>query len=374
MWGCFQKLLRITPGQLVLAYFSSGSRCRRASNEVRQRHHFPIWCARGSRPLLAHTIGVAHDNSTYPGVVVSVVDASGLPTAALAAVNVSLTSSEENVGKITPSVVIPAGETYAIANFTTTGTAGVTTVTATTTGLATATTSVKTVVAVGYPTQLVITAVPDTIPASEEGTGNLILELEDNLGLPAKAITNITISLYSSNTNVVDVASNTAVMSQGEYLKEISYNSFSVAGVASVTASATGFASGKATISVLGSPPLALKLEALPSTMVSCNGNVSSGSGGCNGRLVVALTDLSGNPTLATAASIRVEIRSSNLAVVNASEYITIPQGKSSAVANYTVVATDVPTPPGVDQVLITASSPGLQSSFTLSASKVQAS
>ena len=104
------------------------------------------------------------DNNTYPAVVLSVVDATGRPTAALADINVSLTSSQESVGKIAASAVIPAGETYAIANFTTTHTAGVTTITATTTGFTTASTTITTVIAVGYPTHLVITAVPDTVP------------------------------------------------------------------------------------------------------------------------------------------------------------------------------------------------------------------
>jgi len=300
------------------------------------------------------------DNNTYPAVVVSVVAAGGQPTVALADINVSLTSSQENVGKITANVVILAGETYAVANFTTTHTAGVTTVTATTTGLSTAKTAVTTVVAVGYPTHLVITAVPDTFPASTASTGYLILELEDDVGLPAKAITDVPISLYSSNTNVANITAATTVMKQGEYLKEINYTSGFVPGSAAVTASATGFASGTATISVLGSPPLALSLQAQPSLMVACTTNVTS----CDGRLVVTLTDLNGNPTRAT-RDIRVQIRSSDLAVANASETTTIKEGNISAIAVYTVTATSVVgTLPASYQTVVTASSPGLQSSF----------
>jgi hypothetical protein len=300
------------------------------------------------------------DNNTYPGVVVSVVTAGGLPTVATADINVSLTSSQENVGKIVASVVILAGETYAVANFTTTHTAGVTTVTATTTGLATAKTAVTTVVAVGYPTHLVMTAVPDTLPASTASTGYLILELEDDVGLPAKAITDVPISLYSSNTDVVNITTAATVMKQGEYLKEINYTSGFVPGSAAVTASATGFASGTATISVLGSPPLALSLQAQPSLMVACTTNVTS----CDGRLVVTLTDLSGNPTRAT-RDIYVQIRSSDLAVANAVENTTIQEGNISAIAIYTVTATSVvTTPAGSYQTVVTASSPGLKSSF----------
>ena len=297
------------------------------------------------------------DNNTYSAVVVSVVAGIGQPTVALVDINVSLTSSEEYVGTITANVVIPAGETYAIANFTTTHTAGATTITATTTGLATASTGVTTVIAVGYPTHLVITAVPNTVPASAASTGNLILELEDDVGLPAKAITDVPISLYSSNTNVVNVTAATTVMKQGEYLKEINYTSGFVPGSAVITASATGFASGIARISVLGSPPLALKLQAQPNVMVACTSNVTS----CYGRLVVALTDLNGNPTLAT-RNIQVQIRSSDLAVANATATTTIEAGNISAIARFAVTTTSVGATP--DQVTITASAPGLSSGF----------
>lgn len=300
------------------------------------------------------------DNNTYPAVVVSVVDSTGRPTVALTPVNVSLTSSESSVGTITPTVQIGAGETYAIAKFTTTHTAGTTSITATTTGMTTATAAVTTVIAVGYPTHLFVEAVPSTLPASAAGTGTLILELQDDVGLPAKAISNVPISIYSSNTNVVNVTAATTVMAQGDYLEEVNYTSGFVPGSAVLTASAPGFSSGQSTITVIGSPPLALKLLAQPSTMVACDSSVVSA---CQGRLVVALTDLSGNPTLAT-RDIEVQIRSSDLAVVNASETTTIQEGNISATATFLVTATSVASQ-GSDSVTITASSPGLQSSFT---------
>lgn len=298
------------------------------------------------------------DNNTYPAVVVDVVDSAGKPTVALADVSVSITSSQENVGTVTPSVVIPAGETYAIANFTTTHTAGITTITATTTGLTTASTAVTTVIAVGYPTHLVLSAVPNTVPASTASTGYLILELEDDVGLPAKAIADVPISLYSSNTNVVNVTAATTVMKQGEYLQEINYTSGFVPGSASVTASAAGFGSGTATISVIGSPPLALKLVAQPDIMIPCAANVTS----CDGRLVLALTDLGGNPTLAT-RNIQVQLRSSDLGVVNVSQTATIFEGNISALVTFTVTA---PAGGLGGSATITGSAPGLKSGFAI--------
>ena len=121
-----------------------------------------------------------------------------------------------------------------------------------------------------------ITAVPNTVPASAASTGNLILELEDDVGLPAKAISDIPISLYSSNTNVVNVTAADHVMKQGEYLKEINYTSGFVPGLGNHHSLRRGFRFRERTISVLGSPPLALKLQAQPSTMVACTANVTS--------------------------------------------------------------------------------------------------
>ena len=293
------------------------------------------------------------DNNTYAAVLVSVVDKNGAPTAALTPIQVLLTSSQANVGVISDVVTITGGQTYAVANFTTTNTAGSTSITASSPGMTSATTSVTTVVAVGYPTHLAIFAVPGTVPARASNTGKLILELEDDVGLPAKAISATPISLYSSNTNVVTVATPTAVMGQGEYLLEIGYASSFVPGSAAITASALGFASGTATITVLGSPPLALKLIAEPTQMVTCTSAVTS----CTGRLVVALTDLSGNPTRAS-RDLQVQISSSDLGIINTVETATIQAGNISATASYVVTAS-------AGSATMTASAAGLQSGFT---------
>ncbi len=297
------------------------------------------------------------DNNTYQAVLLSVVDKNGQPTAALTNIDALLISSQENVGTVTGSLTIPSGQTYAVANFTTTNTPGSTTVTATAPGLSSASTPVNTVVAVGYPTHLVAFAAPNTVPARASNTGKLILELQDDVGLPAKAISDTPITLYSSNTNVVSLTTPAAVMKQGSYLLEIDYASSFVPGSATITSSASGFGSGTATITVLGFPPLALRLLAQPAIMVACAPGVTS----CVGRLVVALTDLSGNPARAT-RDIQVQIRSSDLAILNAFVTTTIKAGNIEATANYTVVVTSVGLTPYV--ATITASSPGLQSSI----------
>src|SRR5712692_10300334 len=128
------------------------------------------------------------DGNVYPGVIVSLVDSAGQPTIALNGTQVLLTSSLESVGKVQPSVTIPIGRAFAIANFTTTSAPGTTTITATGVGLRPVSTTLVTVTATGYPTHLSIIALPDTVPAALRGSGRLLIALQDDVGLPAKAI------------------------------------------------------------------------------------------------------------------------------------------------------------------------------------------
>jgi len=296
------------------------------------------------------------DNSSYPSVVVSLLDGAGAPTVAVNDTVVYLSTSEQAVGQVTPQVEISVGHAYAIANFTTTKTPGQTTITATAIGLESASVSLTTMTADGYPTHLVITAIPSAVPANAVGagssTGNLLLELVDDVGLPAKAVADTTISLYSSNTKVVNVSSSTVTMKQGQFIQVVNYTSGFVPGNVAITASASEFQSGQATVTVLGFPPLAVKLIAQPSQMVTCAPGVTS----CTGRLVVALTDLNGNPTRALHDTV-VQLRSSDLGVVTSLGDVTIKAGAISEIANYTVTST-----PGTAE--ITASAPNLESGF----------
>ena len=121
-----------------------------------------------------------------------------------------------------------------------------------------------------------------------------------------------------------------------------------------MTASATNLASGSAQITVLGRTPLALKLYAQPSNMVTCQSSVVAS---CTGRLVIALTDENGNPTLAP-RDITVYVRSSNLTVIVPQYSTTITAGSLSVDATYQSTANR-------GSAEITVSAPGLKSDFT---------
>ena len=281
------------------------------------------------------------DGGTYPCIFVSLRDASGAPTLASSSTTVILTSSDTAVGEVlNSSVTIPVGQGYAVADFESTQTTGLTTITATATGLTSASSSATTAIPRGYPTAISLAAVPSDINSTSLRSGILIVELRDEAGLPAKAVQDTDVSLFSSSPEIVNLPGSSVQIKAGQFIGLASFAAGFVPGAALVTASATNLASGSAQITVLGRTPLALKMYAQPSNMVTCQ---SSAVASCTGRLVIALTDENGNPTLAP-RDITVYIRSSNLTVVVPQYSTTIPAGSLSALPRLTPPTSRPPT------------------------------
>ncbi len=295
------------------------------------------------------------DNITYAALVVSLVDKAGVPTVATNDTLIYLTSSLESVGKVQSTITIGLGKNYATANFTTTKTPGATHITASTTGLQTASADVTTLIARGYPTHLTVTAVPDTVIAKRNNVGSLIVELQDDAGLPAKAVSDTTVNLYSSNKHVLNVTESSSAIKAGQFLRLVNYTTGFVPGSAFLTASASGYGQGNTAVTVLGLPPLALKLYALPTNMMMCGLGVPTQS--CLGRLVIAVTDYKGNPVPAP-RDITVFIRSSKLPVIAIpKDQVRIVAGNISTTATFQTTLTS-------GSAEIAVSSPSLESDF----------
>ena len=296
------------------------------------------------------------DGQAYPALYISLVDPSGLPSAALTNVTVYLSNSAPAVGTVlNSSVVIGFGKEYAIAYFQTTPTSGSTVITATATGYTAGTATLTTSQARGFPSSIILTPVPSQINSTTTSSrsGILIVEFQDPAGQPAKAVMNTPVNVFSSSPQILVLNQTSFTMKTGELLKVLSFTTGFVPGSAVVTASAPQLGTGAAQVTVLGRPPLALKLYAQPSEMV-----VSG-----QGRLVIALTDLDGKPARAPTAIV-VQLRSSGPNYVSTAQtQVVIPAGSIYA----SVGMTSGPTPSCsnlCDAVEITASASGLTSGF----------
>lgn len=313
----------------------------------------PVAAATGSVPFAisvrAAPSTLPADGGMYPVLYVSLIDSSGTPTLATGNVTIFLSTSSPAVGSVlNSSIVIHAGESYAVADFQTTPTSGSTTITATATGYATGTVSLSTSVARGYPFAITLTAVPSevnsTVTSSRSGT--VIVEFQDPAGQPAKAVTDTLVSVYSSNPRILSLNASSFTMRAGQLLKVLSFTTGVVPGSAVITASASQLSSGTAQVSILGKPPLAISLFVQPTSLVTSSG----------GRLVIAITDLNGNPTRAP-SNILVQISSSSTSTVSAPPTATIPAGQI-----YAAVTISAGSTPG--SATITVSSSGLESGF----------
>ncbi len=189
---------------------------------------------------------VPADNGVYEAVFVQLQDAKGNPARALRDMDVSLSSSNTYVGSVDPLITIRQGETYASAKFYSTYTPGSTTITAAASGFATVQASITTVGPVPY--KIAVYALPPVLPADNDVYEAIIVQLQDSSGSPAKApIGDVRVILSSSNTEVGDVESSVTIRS-GQTYALAKFKTTGTDGTTIITAMASGYVPGTATI------------------------------------------------------------------------------------------------------------------------------
>ena len=264
------------------------------------------------------------DGNSYAAIVVGLTDATKDPSLAFNSTTVYLTSSQADVGTVPNSVVIPAGISYVVANFTTTRDGGVTTVTASAAGYASASAIVDTKVPSGYASQLKLVSEPPNLLAGS--SGSLVVQLEDDTGAPAIASSAVNVSITSSSQTTIQPNAKNIIVPAGSDVAFVNFTAGYTLASAFITASASSFTSATATVSVIGASPYALHVSAQP-------GQVGEKS---TGRVVVWLTDQVGRPAIA-ASAIPITITSSNLSIaIITKTSLTIPAGQTSVIADFT--------------------------------------
>ncbi len=299
------------------------------------------------------------DGGTYASLVVSLMDSAGHRTIALSPTTVYLTSSALGVAAPTEAaVLIPGGDSFVVANVTTTALPGSASILATSAGYTAGSASVTTVVPTGYPTQVAVVAVPNPAVATIGGTGTLLVELLDSSGAPALATSPVAVSLSTSNPGVLNTTLTRVTIEPGSFLAETGFQSGYVPGASTVSAQSEGLTGGSVAVSVQGPLPLGLQLFAQPSSIAqSCSPATSPPS--CQGRLVVMLVGPSGGPAPAQTNTV-VQLRSSSQGNVSLPSTVTILAGQISAEVPFTAHQTSKASGSSV----VTGSADGLSSAF----------
>lgn len=244
------------------------------------------------------------DSLTYQALVVSLRNSSGLPVVGPQDVAVYLSSALPSVARVDSLVTIKAGHSYAVASVTTSSTPGVTTITASATNLRTGTVMVQTVIPSGFPDHLIAYAVPPVQLARTYSQGEVVIQVQDDLGIPARLASDATITMSSSDRRILNVSSSSLTIPARQSEAWETYATGFVTGAVGITVSASGFGAASATVQVVQAPPLVLKVSAEPD-VISANSK---------GRVVVSLRDANDDPAEAP-STINVYVTSSNLTV-----------------------------------------------------------
>ena len=292
---------------------------------------------------------VPADGLSHSVIVISLVNQQNKPTVSSATLEVYLSSSNPGVGSVPASVSLPSITGYVIVNFTSTTTAGTTTVSASAQGVNSGSASVKTALLSGYPVALAAFAAPSQTSAQPVSNGTIEVELVDNYGNPAEASTTTVVQLSSSDTRVLNVTSPTVYIYSGEVLTNASYSTSLLTGSATISVSSPGLKDTTVKVTVVGSTPMQLKVQSV-SPVTSESQQLTA---------AVWLEDQNGNPVVAP-TDLTISLSSNNFDLLNVEPYVTIFAGSSYAQFTFS-------TGPMQGSATITAAVTGLESSsFTV--------
>lgn len=270
---------------------------------------------------------VPADGQQYQSIIVSLADSHRKPSIALSPVLVNLFSSQPNVASVNQSVSIATGHDYAIATLTTTNTPGVTQITASSTGFQSSFVNVKTITPSGLASRLKVFAAPEVILSQAgQNQGLVYVELQDDTGLPAKAATDTTVQLSSSDPLIVGLASNAMTIPAGQIFGTVNYLLPSTSlGTATINAFSTGFASGNDAIKVVA------PAGPVPCCKIVLQGILNPTTLPADGKgyaaLELLLEDSTGGPVRAPAGGLSVQLSSSKDTVVSVDSTVFMPSG-----------------------------------------------
>lgn len=268
------------------------------------------------------------DGKEYPCVYVQIQDLEGKPLKAALDVEVILTSSNLDVGMVKSRLVIPAGESFSTASFTTTLTPGTTIITASAPGFITGTATLTTVtpyVEASPPFKLELYVAPEIMPANTSVEGRICVQLLDSNDTPLPAFSDIDVVLTSSNSTVLTALPPVKIRKGSNY-SVVPFKVGGQTGKVTVTALAQNFLPDSVTVTVRASAakPKRLALKLGPTILPSDNST--------HEIITVQLLDGDGKPAPAQ-KTMQIFLASSNLEVGRVQEVLTLNKGEFYSLA-----------------------------------------
>ncbi|MFB3888343.1 MAG: carboxypeptidase-like regulatory domain-containing protein [Candidatus Bathyarchaeia archaeon] len=264
------------------------------------------------------------DGNQYDAVIVQLQDSAGTPAKApIGDVEVTLSSSNETIGAVPPSIIIRGGSTHAVTTFRTTVNAtGTAVVTAIASGYTSGQAAFTTQIIGAQPTNLKVYVAPPKVPADGETFKQVAVELQDAKGKIAKANATVEVTLSSSNT-LVGAVQEQILIPVGASYALADFSSTYSSGTSTITAAATDRVSSQAALTTVGPIPSKLAVYCVPSVLPADGKSYES--------IKVQLQDSKGRPAKDPVGDITVYLFSSNPNAGNVSSTLTIPFGATHA-------------------------------------------
>lgn len=275
---------------------------------------------------------VLADNRLSGAAIVGLVDQKGNPAFAQNPVLIGLSSSSQEVATIEPTELIPAGQSYAVVEFYPTSKAGSTVFSAFAQGLASSSITVKTVGGTGdsSPYKLAVRAVPELL-ADARAYDAVFVQLQDPAGNPVPAKSDIRVNLSSSSVRAASIE-NSVTIEKGSSFALAKLTPTDTPSKFTITASSTGYATVSTEVTTSAQPLTIVRTSDLPRTAPFDS-------------IPVAVDVFAGGIPLANAT---IEVGG---ATAKPTQAITDANGHAEAMY--------VPTQPGKNTILVTASKPG---------------
>jgi hypothetical protein len=276
------------------------------------------------------------NNFESQSLVASLVDQKGLLVPAQEDTLVYLSSSDPEITKVQASIIIPAGETHATASAQPSLRPGTTTISGAANGLGTGSTSYKTVGFIGSLSEyhLGLYTVPK-LPADGKEYDAVVVQLQDQNGLPVLAKSDVIVSLSSGSLyagtiqDTVTVPAGLSQVSAKFKTTTIKDDGFKI------TASSEGFASVEAEIETTTQPLTILKSSIFPSRFEY------------GVAIPISLDVFSG--------AIPVSGASVTITGASAEEHVVMTDAMGHAEGQY------IPTLPGINSIIVKIHKPGYQ-------------
>lgn len=211
---------------------------------------------------------------TYDAITVGLIDNStGEPARAPVDTVVDLASSVSSVGQVQSSVTIPAGQTYARAQFATTQLNGSTLITASASNYTSANGTLTLVEPAAA--KLGLYTVPDPVIGNGLVYDNMVVQLQNLAGLPEKTDSDVPVQLSIQNASVGSVPSE-VIIPAGQTFTEISVQASLIAGTTNITATSNGFQFAQTNLTSFLLPMQVSYLTATPELLPGQRTNITA--------------------------------------------------------------------------------------------------